>query len=209
MPSEPGSCAQCPSEPGYSDKDLREELTKQIDQTIRLQAALNCQKRMNVVLRKKIIIMENKFGTMLSKDQIKASGLKSKRSIRWGNDILKKAIQIRFATGSTGYKLLQDMSIPLPDIRTLQRRIQHIKMEPGVLGEVFDMLKLKVDGLTEMERECVLTVDEMSITPSVELHLGTGKLYGDVTLPGHTGEATHACVFMLAGSTTRWKQVVA
>ena len=41
------------------------------------------------------------------------------------------------------------------------------------------------------------------------MHMGTGKLFGNVTLPGHNGRATHACVFMLAGVTTRWKQVVA
>lgn len=53
-----------------------------------------------------------------------------------------------------------------------------------------------------LKRECVLSSDEMAITPSVELHMLTGKLYGDVTLPGHTGVATHACVFMLAGNNT-------
>ena len=36
------------------------------------------------------------------------------------------------------------MQIPLPDIRTVQRRMQHVKLKPAVLGEVFDMLKLKV-----------------------------------------------------------------
>ncbi|XP_073671126.1 transposable element P transposase [Paramisgurnus dabryanus] len=153
--------------------------------------------------------MEEKFAHFFSKDQIKAICKKSKRGIRWEKNTVKKALQVRFATGSTGYKALQDMGIPLPDIRTLQRKVQFIKMEPGILEEVFDMLKLKAGGLTEMEKECVLTLDEMAITPSIELHLGTGKLYGDVTLPGHTGVATHACVFMLAGSTTRWKQVVA
>lgn len=60
-----------------------------------------------------------------------------------------------------------------------------------------EVLKLKVGGLGDLERECVLSSDEMAITPSVELHMLTGKLYGDVTLPGHTGVATHACVFML------------
>ncbi len=84
-----------------------------------------------------------------------------------------------------------------------------MKFEPGVLTKVFDFLKLKVDGLTELEMECVLTLDEMAIKQSVELHMLTGKLYGDVTLPGHTEAATHACVFMLAGNTTRLKQVVA
>ncbi|CAM4652594.1 unnamed protein product [Leuciscus chuanchicus] len=101
------------------------------------------------------------------------------------------------------------MQIPLPNIRTLQRRMQHIKLEPGVLGEVFEMLRLKAGGMSEMERECVLSLDEMSITPGVELHMGTGKLFGNITLPDHEGQATHALVFMLAGVTTRWKQVVA
>ncbi|CAM4571720.1 unnamed protein product [Leuciscus chuanchicus] len=101
------------------------------------------------------------------------------------------------------------MQIPLPNIRTLQRRMQHVKLEPGVLGEVFDMLRLKAGGMSEMERECVLSLDEMSITPGVELHMGTGKLFGNITLPDHEGQATHALVFMLAGVTTRWKQVVA
>lgn len=36
--------------------------------------------------------------------------------------------------------------------------------------------------------------------------MGTGEFFGDVTLPG---AATHACVFMLAGLTTRRKQIVA
>ncbi len=39
-----------------------------------------------------------------------------------------------------------------------------------MLTEVFDFLKLKVDGLTELERECDLTLDEMAVTQSVELH---------------------------------------
>ena len=71
------------------------------------------------------------------------------------------------------------------------------------------MLRLKADGMTEMERECVLTMDEMAITPGVELHLGTGRLFVNITLPGHKGQATHALVSMLAGVTSRWKQVVA
>ncbi|CAM4568731.1 unnamed protein product [Leuciscus chuanchicus] len=57
----------------------------------------------------------------------------------------------------------------------------------GVLTEVFDFLKLKEDRLADLKKESVLSLDEMAITPSVELHMLTGKLYGNVTLPGHTG----------------------
>jgi len=50
------------------------------------------------------------------------------------------------------------MNMPLPNISTIQRRIQHVKLEPGVLGEVFDMLRLKANGMNEMEKKCVLNV---------------------------------------------------
>lgn len=36
----------------------------------------------------------------------------------------------------------------------------------------------------------------------------TSCLHGDVTLPDHSGMATHALVIMLGGVTTRWKQTV-
>lgn len=143
---------------------------------------------------------------IFNQDQINA--LTSKRP-KWSNATIKKAIKIRFSAGTTAYNLLRSMSIPLPAVSTLQRRMQHVKMEPGVLQEVFSMLELKAAAMDDLERNCVLTLDEMAITPGVELHMGTGQLYGNVTLPGHRGRATHACVFMLAGVTTRWKQVVA
>lgn len=122
---------------------------------------------------------------------------------------MKKALKLCSAAGSSGYKAMLDLKIPLPGIRTLQKRMQPVQFEPGVLKEEFEFLKLKADEFADLERECASTTNEMAITPSVELHTLTGKLYGDVTLPGLTGVATHACVFKLAGDTTRWKQVVA
>lgn len=84
-----------------------------------------------------------------------------------------------------------------------------MKFEPGVLGEVFNFFKLKANGWLEMEKLSVLTLHEMVISLSIQLYMGTGKVYRDVTSPGQTGAATHACVFMLAGTEIQWKQVVA
>ena len=53
------------------------------------------------------------------------------------------------------------------------------------------------------ERECCLTLDEMSIAAGVEFDTRSGHFIGDVTLPDHTGVATHSLVFMLGGITTR------
>ena len=86
--------------------------------------------------------------------------------------------------------------------------MQCVRFQPGVLHEVFGFMKLKVKEWKPQERECCLTLDEMAITASVEFDASTGKLLGDVTMPDHSGQATHALVFMLGGITTRWKQVV-
>jgi len=59
------------------------------------------------------------------------------------------------------------------------------------------------------ERECCLTLDEMSITAGVDFDNRTGHFIGDVTLPSHTGVATHSLVFLLSGISTRWKQTIA
>ena len=200
----------------YQLEELRQELQKQqrVAQSAqraaeRANISLKRVRREKAALQKKKKNMDNKLSKVFTEDQIKALGRGNTRGMRWSNNTIKKALQIRFAAGPTGYKTLLDLQIPLPAIRTLQRRLQRVKFEPGILEEVFAFLKLKAAGMSELERECVLTLDEMAITPSVELHMGSGQLYGDVTLPLHTGPATHALVFMLAGTTTRWKQVVA
>ena len=74
---------------------------------------------------------------------------------------------------------------------------------------MLNYLTVKTAVMTVEERFCVLTLDEMSITASVELDNRTGTFVGDVTLPGHSGTATHSLVFMLGGLRSRWKQTVA
>jgi len=83
--------------------------------------------------------------------------------------------------------------------------MQHIRFESGVLSEVFSYLQVKIESMSVEERECVLTLDEMSIKPAVEFDNRTCRFLGDVTLPQHSGVATHA----LGGICTRWKQTVA
>lgn len=49
----------------------------------------------------------------------------------------------------------------------------------------------------------------MAIHAKTEYDQSTSRVYGKVTLPGHSGIATHALVFMLSGICKRWKQTVA
>ena len=95
--------------------------------------------------------------------------------MQWSNETIKKPLKIRFAADPTGYETIQDLEIPPPGIGTLQRRLQRVQFEPGVLDEVFHFHELKAGGLSDLERDRFLTLDEMAITPSVELHMGSGK----------------------------------
>lgn len=55
--------------------------------------------------------------------------------------------------------------------------------------------------MTPTERNCVLVLDEMSITPKYEYDISSGNLIGSTTLPGQKAvkSANHALVFMVAG----------
>ena len=49
----------------------------------------------------------------------------------------------------------------------------------------------------------------MSITASIEYDTSISQFIGTVNLPNQSGQATHGLVFMLAGVSSTWKQIVA
>jgi len=126
----------------------------------------------------------NKF---MNRDQQLSLTRTSTRGVKWSSDTVKKALQLHFACGPTGYGLLLSQNYPLPSLRTLRRNLQSVKFDSGVLCEVFQFLSIKVATMHPLERECCLTLDEMSITSSVEYDSRIGRFLGDVTLPEHTG----------------------
>lgn len=75
--------------------------------------------------------------------------------------------------------------------------------------QVFRFLKIKCETFKPEETDCILVLDEAAITPGRIYDMSLNKFFGDVTLPDHNGIATHVLVFMLAGITSRWKQVIA
>lgn len=102
------------------------------------------------------------------------------------------------------------MGYPLPSNRTLARRIQSLKFLSGILHEVIDVMKCKAETMEDVEKDCVIFLDEMKIVPGFELDRAEDTLLGEVTLPPKPEEpANHALVFMLGGLNQRWKQVIA
>ena len=196
-----GHCSRC------SNMQRRYETAKRHNVCLR--------RRYKAALRKIRNMLRNKtkfsaaVGKFLHQDQLSCLSRNSTRGVKWSKSTIKKGLQLHFTCGPTGYKELLSQKYPLPSHRTLLRSMQHVQFESGVLSEVFNYLGVKVAFMSTEEKQCVLTLDEMAIKPAVELDNRTGHFIGDVTLPGHSGAATHALVFMLGGISTRWKQTVA
>lgn len=74
-----------------------------------------------------------------------------------------------------------------------------INFKPGLLHDVFSYMKVKVAAMNDAEKLCCLTLDECSITPSVEYDVNNGCILGDSTFPDASQKATHALVFMICG----------
>lgn len=86
----------------------------------------------------------------------------------------------------------------------------------GLLRELFPAVECKVATMGPQELHCVLLMDEMQLTPGLQYDCTTKTVIGQTTLkgcklPSNDGIvtfATHGLVFMLAGLSTRWKQVI-
>lgn len=162
--------------------------------------------RLRKKLQNRYTSVPSKFKKLFNENQLDCL---HQKKVKWTADSVKKALQVKFACGSKGFNFLVSSGWPFPSQRTLRRRLQDLKFSSGILDQVFVLLKEKVETMSVKERDCVLLLDEMAITPSMEFDVGTGEFTGHVTLPSHEGVATHACVFLLGGITSRWKQVVA
>ncbi|XP_077512561.1 uncharacterized protein LOC144123634 [Amblyomma americanum] len=145
----------------------------------------------------------------LNEDQKTALERQDRTCRTWSADTVKNALQLKFACGSTGYDLLIEQGYPLPSRRTLCRRLQHLSFKPGVLHEILSAMQTKISSMKDIEKDCILFLDEMEIRSGIELDRGNDTLLGMITLPSSDQPAKHALVFMVGGTNTRWKQVIA
>lgn len=69
---------------------------------------------------------------------------------------------------------------------TDHRKMKVVSFEYGILTEAFEDLKLNVSKMEEQELEHWLTLVEVSVTSAVKYDSNSGRVLGNVTLPGHT-----------------------
>lgn len=126
---------------------------------------------------------------ILNDDQIETLCRPSERCGRWSNDTLKKALRLKLSCGSSGYKEILCQGIPLPSERTLRRRLEGMDFQPGISEQMFDILSERISLFTDdRERDCMLTLDEMSITEGEQIDLSTMSYIGLSTLSDRNGK---------------------
>lgn len=100
----------------------------------------------------------------------------------------------------------------MPSLRTLNEQLDGWKFTSGISNESFQFLQLKISCFkSDRDKDCLIVLDEISITSGIQYDSSLADFIGYVTLPGHNDKelATHDLVFMLAGISHRWKQTVA
>lgn len=156
--------------------------------------------------------LNKSLSTLFCEDQIALLQKEYKKIPKWCNKTLIRAYKLRFVCGTSGYEEILRQGYPLPSVRTLTRKLENFNFSVGrPIEDIFEFLKIKVDNFKDDSyKDGMIVLDEMSITPGKFYDPSFDSFIGNVTLPGHDHNqiATKALVFMVAGLSARWKQVV-
>ena len=158
-------------------------------------------------------------------DEIKKLGLpRDCKSHKWSEKSLAKHIRIYYKVGTTAYQFLLDEGFPFASIRTIQRHVSGISVEPGILHDFVHMMRPKVESMAPQERFCSIAIDEMAIQAKRDFDLSSQAFIGHPTIsagPKLTNKrlskgddpdeilATHGLNFLLCGLSTKWTQLIA
>lgn len=161
-----------------TDKDSRDETIASLKaENLKLQTELNM------------------FKKLFSASQIKKL-TEPKRRLKWTVEDISKAI-VHHSAGAKSYRLLLKKGYPFPAPSTLRRWLTKIKIVPGILKQVFRIVKHA--NLNNYQKICVISFDEMKIKASY--------LYdkaNDETLRPYN----YVQVVMLRGLFGQWKQPI-
>ncbi|XP_071577512.1 uncharacterized protein [Temnothorax nylanderi] len=166
------------------------KLTKSKGMLVKRVRRLTCEKEK--LIKEMCHLKQSKnLEQVFNDDQINTLCRPRGRVGRWSNDTIRKALRLKLSCGSSGYNEILKQNIPLPSERTLRRRLEGIDFEPGVGDQMFDILRERVSQFTDdRERDCMLALDEMSITAGEQSDQSTMTRIGLSTLPDRSGNYT-------------------
>lgn len=87
---------------------------------------------------------EENFQKTFNEDQLKYLEVGTHRGFMWSDETIEKGMQLYCSCGTKGYEAIRSQNLPYPSIRTIQERLQGLKFRPGIVDDVFNILKQKV-----------------------------------------------------------------
>lgn len=132
------------------------------------------------------------------------------RGRRYNSSFKQHCLAIYFANPKAYRNLAHKSKIfCLPSCNTLKKFTQHFYIDPGVQDNIFQILKLKVDSLAEINKYCIICIDEMSLKKHLFYNITRDKVIGFEDIgQSHSVElpAQNAAVVMVRGICQSWKQ---
>jgi len=141
---------------------------------------------------------------ILNKDQLNALTRQNTQGKKWGLNTIRDALILKQKCGTTGYNELR-ARFPYPHCRTIQKMVQHLKFESGVLDEMLDLLEPVISTWNKKDTYFIASVDEMAIEPCEMVDPATQKVIGKATLGSHDGFETKAMTIVFGAVATRRK----
>ncbi|KAL1493908.1 hypothetical protein ABEB36_009589 [Hypothenemus hampei] len=115
---------------------------------------------------------------------------------RWTIEDVSKAI-ILHSAGPRAYRLLLKKNLPFPAVSTLRKWLSKIKIVPGILSSIFDIIKRK--EMNVRDKICILSFDEMKLRKEYTFDKADDEILSAFS---------YAQVVMLRGLHSKWKQPI-
>lgn len=142
---------------------------------------------------------EHALATVFTPGQIKKLlDLEKGKKIRWSPEDIASAISLR-SVSPKAYRYLKANNYPLPALSTLRRWASTFDLSPGILKNVTSLLQKKSSDLTDTDRICVLSFDEVYMSNKIDIEKKQERVVGP-----HTKCQT----VMARGLCSHWKEPV-
>lgn len=136
---------------------------------------------------------------------------KNPKGRRYSEDFKNVCLSLYFV-GPKLYKNILVNKCGFPCVRTLQRFICHIKISAGFNNDfIFQSIQKKVSGFRDIDKLCILCVDEMNIKANLFYGLDVDKITGFEDFGNgqrNFKPALSVAVIMARGLTKKWKQPI-
>ncbi len=184
----------------------------QCQRCISLQRQIVEQGQLIAEHKKQIAKFQERFSAinaLLNEDQVQSL---TQKVTEWSPETITKGLKYRYAVGVHGYKFLRQNGWPIPGYSTLTSRTRHFTLQCGLIKDMFEPLKTKIQEMEPEDRISFLSMDSMEIHKQ-EVYDKTSKtILGYVTLNQATNDkrelGSKLLIAVIRGVKYRWKQVI-